>query len=178
MRQNPKPTRVESKRPTPGQERARSTPRFEVIVLAVDHSKHSSVAIDAAADVSKAFDSEVIVVHALDILVSAPVGADATSMPLLVAEDQLAFLQQEMGVDAQRFVTGVAQKLAHRGVQARGIVISGGSTAKLILDAARDYHAGLIVVGSHGLSDLTGLLLGTVAHQVVQHAHCPVLIVR
>jgi nucleotide-binding universal stress UspA family protein len=53
-----------------------------------------------------------------------------------------------------------------------------GHVAKLIVEVARDYGAGVIVVGSHGRGDLTGLLLGSVAHQVIHLADRPVLVAR
>ena len=53
-----------------------------------------------------------------------------------------------------------------------------GSPAEAILDVANTRKSDLIVMGSRGLGRLTGLLLGSQSQKVVQHAHCPVLIVR
>jgi nucleotide-binding universal stress UspA family protein len=65
-------------------------------------------------------------------------------------------------------------------VTAEGAVrpTTSASPASAILQEARDLDAGMIVVGSRGLSDLGGLLLGSVAHKVIQLATCPVLVVR
>lgn len=54
------------------------------------------------------------------------------------------------------------------------ILVSGGA-ATAILEAAKG--ACLVVVGSRGLGGFTGLLLGSVSHQVAHHASCPVVIV-
>src|SRR3984957_17667879 len=51
-----------------------------------------------------------------------------------------------------------------------------GSTAQLLLDAARG--ASMVVVGSRGHGGLTGTLLGSVGQTLSQHAPCPVLIIR
>jgi nucleotide-binding universal stress UspA family protein len=51
-----------------------------------------------------------------------------------------------------------------------------GTPASVLLDAARD--ASLLVVGSRGLGGFAGLLLGSVAQHCVQHAACPVVVIR
>jgi nucleotide-binding universal stress UspA family protein len=53
-----------------------------------------------------------------------------------------------------------------------------GSAARLILAAAKEHGAGLIVMGCRGHSDLAALLLGSVAHKVLHLSECPVLIAR
>jgi nucleotide-binding universal stress UspA family protein len=53
-----------------------------------------------------------------------------------------------------------------------------GDPAEVIITAARDREADLIVVGSRGHGRLVGLLLGSVAQKVVSLAHCPVVVVR
>lgn len=51
-----------------------------------------------------------------------------------------------------------------------------GTAAGVLIDASRD--AAVLVVGSRGLGGFSGLLLGSVAQHCVQHAACPVLVVR
>ena len=53
-----------------------------------------------------------------------------------------------------------------------------GSPAEAILDVANTRKVDLIVMGSRGLGRLRGLLIGSQSQKVVQHAPCPVLIVR
>ena len=55
-------------------------------------------------------------------------------------------------------------------------VIAEGSAGSVLVEAAED--AGMLVVGSRGHGGFVGLLLGSVGQQCVQHAPCPVLIVR
>lgn len=54
---------------------------------------------------------------------------------------------------------------------------SGDGTWRTILHVADEHDASLIVMGSRGLGGLSSLLLGSVSHAVVQHAHRPVLVI-
>jgi nucleotide-binding universal stress UspA family protein len=51
-----------------------------------------------------------------------------------------------------------------------------GQAAGVLLHASRD--ADLLVIGSRGLGGFRGLLLGSVSQQCVDHASCPVVVVR
>jgi nucleotide-binding universal stress UspA family protein len=50
-----------------------------------------------------------------------------------------------------------------------------GFPVEELINASRD--ADVVVLGSRGVGGFTRLMLGSTAGQVVQHAHCPVLIV-
>src|SRR5262249_49245080 len=53
-----------------------------------------------------------------------------------------------------------------------------GNVADEILKVADKEKADMIVLGSRRLSTAKGFLLGSVSHKVVQHAKCPVTVVR
>ena len=57
-------------------------------------------------------------------------------------------------------------------------VVREGYAATAIVDEATERGADLIVIGTHGLSGLKHMLLGSVAERVVQKAPCPVLTVK
>ena len=56
--------------------------------------------------------------------------------------------------------------------------VEAGDVRECILDAATEWHADLIVVGSHGKRGIQRFLLGSVAEFVARHAKCSVQIVR
>ena len=48
----------------------------------------------------------------------------------------------------------------------------------MILEQAGTSAADLIVMGTHGRTGITHLLIGSVAERVIRHAPCPVFVVR
>jgi nucleotide-binding universal stress UspA family protein len=64
------------------------------------------------------------------------------------------------------------------GFNARGVEVEDAPTWKGIVRAADEHDASLIVLGSHGRSGLSGVLLGSVAEAVVAHSPRSVLVVH
>ncbi len=56
--------------------------------------------------------------------------------------------------------------------------IAVGQPADEIIKKAKETGCGLIVMGSRGLSEIKGYLMGSVSNRVTRYANCPVLIVR
>ena len=57
-------------------------------------------------------------------------------------------------------------------------VVREGYAATAIVEEAAEINADLIVIGTHGLSGIKHMLLGSIAERVVQKAPCPVLTVK
>jgi nucleotide-binding universal stress UspA family protein len=136
---------------------------FRRILLAVDGSGHSAKAIPFAADLASRYEGEVLVFHAREHELALGVDVDA-----------------ETSEEALALVDGIVRELKDVGVGVRGEIVRVplGQTPRAILDAARDEHVDLIVMGTRGLSDWSRLLMGSVAHKVVHLADVPVLVVR
>jgi nucleotide-binding universal stress UspA family protein len=66
---------------------------------------------------------------------------------------------------------------AERGVRFESLVVSGHAADRLV-HTAKDGGFDLLVLGHTGHSRLHGLLLGSTADRVVEHATCPVLVTR
>ncbi len=103
------------------------------------------------------------------------------SAPLAVISD-LAFESFEDGRredrrHAETIAAGAADRLRDDGYHARWS-ISTGNAAHEIIEAARCFGSGLIVMGSRGHTGLARILLGSVARNVLLHTSASVLIVR
>ena len=136
---------------------------FERILLAVDGSPQSDKAVQLAAKLAAVTGDEVIVTHVVEVVPT-----------------KVGVVESELREDALQLVERQAKELAAAGVAASsevGRAFSGG-VGKVLVDAAIEHRVGLIVMGSRGRSDLSSLLLGSVAHRVLHHSHCPVLIAR
>lgn len=136
---------------------------FEKIVLAVDGSDQAKGAIAAAIDLATKSRGEVLVVHVHDVGIVSRETVD---------------LESEF--DARLLTEAALEVVTRAGVSARSELRAAQSAdvAKEILHAARGFGADTIVLGSRGLGDFAGLLLGSVAHRVIQQADCPVVVVR
>lgn len=56
-------------------------------------------------------------------------------------------------------------------------IVKSGQPARVIVSVAQETDAGVIVIGSRGLGDLQGFLLGSVSHKVTSLSEVPVLVV-
>jgi nucleotide-binding universal stress UspA family protein len=136
---------------------------LEKLLLAVDDSAHSRKAVPVTVELARAGGGTVHVLNVRELHYPVP--------PTVVGDTP---------EESQRLVDEVVAELERAGIKAEGSVrpSTGGSPAGAILEHARDIGAGMVVVGSHGRSNLGGLLLGSVAHKVIQLSACPVLVVR
>jgi nucleotide-binding universal stress UspA family protein len=82
-----------------------------------------------------------------------------------VEQDELrAMAETVAGLREEHPDVEVEQRLVH------------GKASRVLIDASRG--ADLMVVGSRGRGGFASLLMGSVSHAVLHHAHCPVLVVR
>jgi nucleotide-binding universal stress UspA family protein len=100
-----------------------------------------------------------------------PVGAETSIYPLL------ADLAAEEHVAALKIAEEAAAPLREKDV-AVVVVVRRQSPTEAILEQAREDHAQLIVVGSHGMGAVERFLIGSVSERVARYALCSVLVAR
>lgn len=140
---------------------------YSRILVAVDGSTHSLKAARVAAELARQLNAtELRVVVAFDPL------------PSYLGEPNLQVAISARLDEAQQVMEKTLQAI---GPMPEGVLrteILEGPAAEAILQVAETHQSELIVMGSRGLGRFTGLLLGSQSQKVVQHASCPVLIVR
>jgi len=91
-----------------------------------------------------------------------------------------ATLQEAVRLTGERALARAAEIAKQSGTTAETVLLAanGQRISSVIVDEARKWQADLIVIGTHGRSGLSRLLLGSVAEGVVRAAPVPVLLVR
>lgn len=143
-------------------------PRTGPVVLGVDTSASSEEAIAWAFDEASRRETGLIAVHAWMAYVD--VYARLYGVPPVDEID--AQVQAEEAAFAER-LAGWREKYPDVTVTA---LLRSGKPAKTLLEYADD--AQLVVVGSRGHGDITGVLFGSVSRSLIHKAPCPVLVAR
>jgi nucleotide-binding universal stress UspA family protein len=137
---------------------------LKTIVVATDLDGRSEAALEYARKLAGAYGARIVLAHGLDPLDYAAVG----KVPGQVLKDL---------TEKARAVLGeLAAGLIREGIRSHS-EIRQGAVANLLVDVARQYQAGLIVVGTKGMGGAGPVVVGAVAEQLVRLAPCAVLAV-
>jgi nucleotide-binding universal stress UspA family protein len=142
---------------------------METIVVGIDGSEAARHALARAADEAALRGARLTIICAWQI---PPTVFDPGFAPVLDQATLDAFRK-----NAEKLVNEAVAEVerAQPSVPCDGEVLE-GQPAEVLLERAND--ASLIVVGNRGRGGFASLLLGSVSQQVVQHAPCPVLVIR
>lgn len=144
---------------------------FERILVPIDGSDHALAALKLAVELQDKCDSELMLlcVYRHYSLLEASMSMVNPERPENLDE---SMRQYATGIveHAKKFATEQGSK------NVRGFVKS-GPPARTIVNFANDKHVSLIVLGSRGIGDVEGYLLGSVSHKVTSLSHCPTMVV-
>jgi len=141
------------------------------VLVATDGSRYGRWALDWVAALPLVDPAKVTVLHVLDIA--------APRAPFLSQAEGGRYIQEEI----QRMEARSAKALHEAKQQLASLNLTGtvrkeqGAVAPAILKRAPK-RGGLLVVGSQGLDALDRFMLGSVSTDLIQHATCPVLVVK
>jgi nucleotide-binding universal stress UspA family protein len=138
--------------------------RFATILHPTDYSECSGHAFETACSLARDYVAKLLVQHVRQP--AAAIQGEAIVFPVEVpgeaeaARDRLhAVLPSEPGITVEHHLTV-------------------GDPVSEIVDLANRERCDLIVMGTHGRSGLSRLILGSVAELVLRKAPCPVLMVK
>jgi nucleotide-binding universal stress UspA family protein len=140
-----------------------SLPRVQRIVVAYDGSESSVRATRFALRFIAGDGAEIWIVH-------------ATDPPRTVAEPRT---EEEQGSETTAIEQGLRaiQSVADPSGRRLHVWVREGRAATIVLEAAAEVNADLIVVGTRGLRGASRLLLGSVSTEVLSHSRRPVTVV-
>jgi nucleotide-binding universal stress UspA family protein len=147
------------------------------ILAAIDGSEHAWKALDLAADMAKQHGAQLIVLH---VVPYEPMSdalrafAEAEHIPVEEEEGRYHFART-LGDHLTRSAEARARGRGLSNVVGRTVE---GKPAEQILEVVGSEGVDMIVMGSRGLSDARALFLGSVSHQVANHATCTCVTIK
>lgn len=138
---------------------------YATIIVALDGSEQSLLALEHARAIAECFRSKLILVHTFLHTSDLRDSIEYNNLLALRIKGGEAILEQ-------------ARKLLGRiSIEVEEDLLE-GPAAEAILSAAATRNADLIVMGSRGVGSLQGMVFGSVSTKVSHYAPCPVMVVR
>ncbi len=151
---------------------ARPVQKKGMVLAATDFSDPALPALLEAASIARARGARLGLVHCIEmapdpaVALSAPFGGGWSGPPPEVYDSARSAAESMLRDTAERL---------HAEAEVFAEV---GNAARTIIDTAERTQAELLVIGTHGRTGISRLLLGSVAEKVVRGAPCSVLVVR
>ncbi|NHI01309.1 universal stress protein [Oceanimonas sp. MB9] len=145
---------------------------YKSLLVAVDGSKNGRKALELACHLARVDNAELHILHVPEVLPH-----EATliwGIGAVAIGDEL----QEMEALGHRIISGAEAEAQKLGVEKIQTHLVKGEPARTILKQAAGLGAEVIVLGTRGLGDLAGLVLGSVSHKVASNAKCGVITIR
>ena len=135
---------------------------MKTIVVATDLKGQSDAALEYARKLAGGYGARLVLAHGLD------------PVDYAVVDSVPGRLRQSMTDEAREALDLLAGDLLREGIPSHS-EIRQGSVAQMLVDVARQYQAGLIVIGTQGIKGAGPVLVGAIAEQLVRMSPCPVL---
>ncbi|MCL4505807.1 MAG: universal stress protein [Chloroflexi bacterium] len=139
---------------------------FKVILVPIDRSSHSEVALARAVSLARSFDSHLILLNVIDI------AGWTTSTAVVNPLDW-----QIQKTDAMQYLQERAGQLQALGLDAGWQMLQGDATAQIV-DFIKEHAVDLTVLGATGQNTDQEWNIGSVAYKLIQRARVSLLLVR
>jgi nucleotide-binding universal stress UspA family protein len=144
-------------------------PTFRRITVAIDGSPNGDSALDDAIDLARRYEADLVIVSVAPI-VPVYISTSEPYVPAGVPPSEIGRYREIVEAAVKKAEAGGVASVT--GVSYEGVVVDE------ILSHLEQHPTDLLVIGSRGLSTAKRILLGSVSSAVVNHAPCPVLVVR
>lgn len=174
---------------------------FKNILLATDGSPHAERAANIAADIAATYGATLTIIHtsslslSLEDILGAPQAKrfsenarndiekmrgiiDSVSMSDDLMVTSIPAPQSAIKELSAEILNDAEQISRNKNVQGIVRVSAMGDPAHEILNQTEKSNIDLIVMGTRGLSNISGLVLGSVSHKIIHLAQCPCLTVK
>ncbi len=140
---------------------------YKQILIAVDGSETSRLALDDALQLAREQGAKVLLLHVYEPIISS-------------STHGVVDLTEAIRSEGEKIAAVALEEARKAGVEARNRVVdaAGRRVASVIVEEANAADADLIVLGTHGRRGLEHLVLGSVAEGVARRAAVPVLLIR
>jgi nucleotide-binding universal stress UspA family protein len=145
---------------------------YQRILVPVDGSRNSDEGLIEAIAVARLTGATLRVVH----VIAQPVAALAVDG----VTDDVDQIYDVLHEGAAKIVADALERVRAAGLEADELVLESynGQVHALVVQAATNWRAELIVIGTHGRHGIGRLLLGSDAEEILRSSSCPVLVVR
>ena len=137
---------------------------LKTIVVATDLEGRSDAALEYARKLASGYGARIVLAHGTDPLDYAVVDG-VPGRVLQKLSDQARAVLDEMSAD-----------LLREGIHSHS-EIRQGTVVEMLIDVAREYKAGLIVIGTKGREGVGPIAVGSITEELVRKSNCPVLAV-
>ncbi|MFY8160357.1 MAG: universal stress protein [Candidatus Kapaibacteriota bacterium] len=144
--------------------------RYKNILVPVDFSDGSNLALSHAVDYAKTMGSTIHLLHIIQPI-SYPIGME-------IAHYNFSDVEKEMIETSKRNLTDLTNLNENSGVKFEVAVNIGSSSSTSIIDFCKSENIDLVCIATHGSSGLEHFLFGSTTEKVLRKANCPVLVVR
>jgi len=146
---------------------------FKLLLAPVDGSEHAWKALDLACNLARQVDGKVLVLSVYRH--HSPI---ESTHSLVRGREEIEPPDATLGRLAREVVDAGGGRARAAGVAGVEGLVRRGPPARTIVQVAKEKGADAIVMGSRGLGDVEGFLLGSVSHKVSSLAECTCITVK
>lgn len=148
---------------------------YQRILVAIDDSFMTDKVLDTAIELARTCGATLGLLHALDETMFGHHTGAETLLPNSVGK-----AEYKMRKGAGAFLDRAAQRVAAAGIEAELKLVESETkhVSDMLADAAAEWRADLLVVGTHGRRGVERFFVGSVAERLVRKAGTSLLLVR